>query len=77
MASIVKFLVLFLLLAQLIENDAHKVDSQTEKQPKTIPAEDVPIGDQKVYNVLVVTLCLRGHINPASGSYNCFRDFTI
>ena len=46
-----------------------------DNAPKTAPPLketkpnlfDNPIVEQKSYNILVVTLCLRGHLNPAGG----------
>ena len=54
----------------VVEKDTYTGNSDDKvNTPQTVKNEHPVITDQKFYDVLVVTLCLRGHLNPAGGQY--------
>ena len=62
----------------VVEKDTYTRNSDDKvNTPQTVKNEHPVITDQKFYDVLVVTLCLRGHLNPAGGQYFLSTVFVL
>ncbi|XP_075242133.1 uncharacterized protein LOC142337006 [Convolutriloba macropyga] len=59
----------------VVEKDTYTGNSDDKvNTPQTVKNEHPVITDQKFYDVLVVTLCLRGHLNPAGATVRALTE---